>query len=97
MNKYKTKPLDSEEKEVMEAIDKIDMKKLQKPSKKDQQLFRNAAREFVKKETKMNIRIDPFELNQIKERAKKEGLKYSALVKSVLHKYITGQLVEKKL
>jgi predicted DNA binding CopG/RHH family protein len=43
----------------------------------------------------MNIRIDPFELEQIKERAQEEGLKYSTLVKSVMHKYITGRLVEK--
>lgn len=42
----------------------------------------------------MNIRIDEFELEKIKERAKQEGLKYSALIKSVIHKYITGQLVE---
>ena len=57
--------------------------------------IKKAAKEFIKKETKMNIRIDHFELDKIKERAKKEGLKYSSLVRSVLHKYITGQLIEK--
>jgi len=40
----------------------------------------------------MNIRIDPFELEKIKEKARTEGLKYQTFVKSVLHKYITGQL-----
>ena len=96
MDKYKTKSLDIEEKELMESLNKMDTKKIKDPSKKEQKQFKEAASNFIKKETKMNIRIDPFELNQIKERAKKEGLKYSALVKSVLHKYITGQLVEKK-
>lgn len=96
MSKYKTKNLDAEEKDLMEALSKIDTKKIKKPSKNEQKQFKEAAGSFLKKETKMNIRIDPFELNQIKERAKREGLKYSALVKSVLHKYITGQLVEKK-
>ncbi len=97
MDRYKTRYLDDEEKELIKAINKLKTKTLTKPSKKEQTLFKGAAKNFIKKETKMNIRIDPFELNKIKEKAKKEGLKYSALVKSVMHKYITGQLVEKKL
>jgi predicted DNA binding CopG/RHH family protein len=44
----------------------------------------------------MNIRIDPLELDEIKKRAAVEGLKYQSLVKSVLHKYVTGQLIERK-
>jgi len=44
----------------------------------------------------MNIRIDPRELDLIRERAAKEGLKYQTLVKSILHKYATGQLVERR-
>ena len=44
----------------------------------------------------MNIRIDPVELGKIKEQAAKEGLKYQSFIKSILHKYITGQLVEKE-
>ena len=56
---------------------------------------RKAARTFIRKESKMNIRITPSELEQIKARAKTEGLKYQSLVKSILHKYVTGQLVER--
>ena len=95
MKKYKTKYIDNEEKKLMGDLNKIDTRTLKKPSKKEQKQFKVAARKFINKETKMNIRIDPFELEQIKERAQKEGLKYSTLVKSVMHKYITGQLVEK--
>ena len=94
--KKKIKYLDNEEKKLIKTFDKVDIKKLKKPSDKEQKKFKKAAREFMKKETKMNIRIDPFELNKIKERAKKEGLKYSTLIKSVIHKYITGQLIEIK-
>ena len=45
-------------------------------------------------ETKMNIRISSHELDKIKAIAEKEGLKYQTFIKSILHKYITGQLVE---
>lgn len=95
MNKYKTKYLSPEEKDLDEALAQIDPQVLQKPSLEEQRPFKAAAKKFIQKEAKMNIRIDPFELEKIKERAKKEGMKYSALVKSVMHKYITGQLVEK--
>ena len=95
MRKHKTKYIDNEEKKLMEDLNKIDIRTLKKPSKKEQKQFKVAARKFINKETKMNIRIDPFELEQIKEKAQKEGLKYSTLVKSVMHKYITGRLVEK--
>ena len=43
----------------------------------------------------MNIRIDPEELEKIKEYAAREGLRYQTFIKSVLHKYITGRLIEK--
>jgi len=44
----------------------------------------------------MNIRFDHYELNKITEFADKEGLKYQSFIKSIIHKYLTGQLVENK-
>ncbi len=58
--------------------------------------FKNATLKFLKKETKIYIRTDPYELKKIKELANSQGLKYQTFVKSVLHKYITGQLMEKR-
>lgn len=90
------KYLDEEEKDLIEALDDIDITTLPKPTEDRQRMFKEAAREFRKKETKMNIRIDEFELRKIKEFADSEGLRYQTFVKSVLHKYITGQLIEKR-
>ena len=92
----KVKNLDAEENDLEKVLDNIDVKTLSKPDKETQNMFKAAAKNFIKKETKMNIRIDQFELNEIKKRAEIEGLKYQTLVKSVLHKYITGQLIERK-
>ena len=44
----------------------------------------------------MNIRISSSELEKIKAVAAQEGLRYQTFIKSVLHKYITGQLTEEK-
>ncbi len=90
------KYLDEEEKDLLESYDSIDITTLKNPTKEEQEEFIMSAREFMKKETKMNIRIDEYELMKIKEYAEKEGLRYQTFVKSVLHKYITGQLTEKR-
>jgi predicted DNA binding CopG/RHH family protein len=92
----KTTPLDEEEKDLEKALETVNVKSLSRPGKKVQKKFASAAKNFIKMETKMNIRIDPVQLDAIKKRAKREGLKYQSLVKSVLHKYITGQLIERK-
>lgn len=95
MNKYDTDFLDEDEKDLIESIDTVEPNTLSKPKAEEQEKIKKAAKEFVKNEKKMNIRIDPYELEKIKEYASKEGLKYQTFIKSVVHKYITGQLVDK--
>jgi predicted DNA binding CopG/RHH family protein len=95
MNKYDPKYIDEEEKELMETIEQIDTNTIRKPTKERQLEIKKAAKEFIKNEKKMNIRIDPYELKKIKEHAAREGLKYQTFIKSVVHKYITGQLIDK--
>jgi predicted DNA binding CopG/RHH family protein len=62
---------------------------------RQRELKQAARRHLQKHQTKMNIRIDQRELERIKTQANKEGLRYQTLVKSVLHKYLTGQLVDR--
>ena len=96
MKRYDPDYIDQEEKETMEALRGVDPKTLRKPTRAEQATAKRAAKGFLKSETKMNIRISPEELQRIKDKASKEGLRYQTLVKSVLHKYVTGQLVERK-
>jgi len=92
----KTKYIDNEEKELMVSLDEIDLSQI-KNDKENSNLLKKSAKAFVKKEeTKMNIRISSSELEKIKAIALQEGLKYQTFIKSVLHKYITGQLIEEK-
>jgi predicted DNA binding CopG/RHH family protein len=96
MHRYDPQYLDKEEKELIQDVKRMDVTNLKKPTQKAQTRLRRATKIFVERETKMNIRIAPSELAQIKAKAEREGLKYQTLVKSVLHKYLTGQLVERK-
>ena len=96
MNKeINIKYLDDEERDLEKAIESLDTSKLKEPSSELQNKLRKAAKNHLKQETKMNIRIDPLELEEIKRYAQNQGLKYQTFIKSVLHKYLTGQLVDK--
>ena len=95
MSKSNPKYLDNKEKDLSESIEKLDIEKLKHPFEEEQLEFKNASIHFTKRETKMNIRVLPYELQRIKKQAAKEGLKYQTFIKSVLHRYITGQLIDK--
>jgi predicted DNA binding CopG/RHH family protein len=87
--------LDDEERELIDSIESTPVDQFKPASDETKQQLREAARAYIQSEqTRMNIRISAADLERIKERAAREGLKYQSLVKSVLHKYVTGQLVE---
>lgn len=87
--------IDDEEKELIESIESVPVDQLEAATPSYSEELRRAAREHVQNEqTKMNIRISRTELARIKKQAAKEGLRYQSLVKSILHKYVTGQLVD---
>ena len=92
----KTNYIDNQEKEIMNSLEEIDLSQI-KNDEENSKLLKKSAKVFVKKEeTKMNIRISSSELEKIKAVALQEGLKYQTFIKSILHKYITGQLTEEK-
>ena len=87
---------DNQEKELINSLEEIDLSKI-KNDEENSKLLKKSAKAFVKREeTKMNIRISSSELDKIKAVAMQEGLKYQTFIKSILHKYITGQLIEEK-
>jgi len=48
------------------------------------------------KDQRMNIRITRKDLDGIKLKAVEEGIPYQTLVASIIHKYVTGRLMEKQ-
>jgi len=48
-------------------------------------------------ETKsISLRLKNFDLDQLKQRARIEGLPYQTLLSSIVHKFVTDQLVDKR-
>ena len=48
-----------------------------------------AARRYLRKDARINIRLSTSDLEMRKRRAAEEGLLYQTLISSVLHKYVS--------
>ena len=49
----------------------------------------------LRKDRRVNIRITGYDLAALQTIAGEEGLPYQTLMASILHKYVTGRLVER--
>ena len=64
------------------------------PSGAELRSLRAAAQRTLAKDRRINIRLSSPVLLDLQARAAEEGLPYQTLIASVLHKYVTGRLVE---
>ena len=86
--------LDDFEQEVLVAYEKGELKSIS-PSKFELTKFKAAASATFLKEKRVNIRLSSPDLMDIQARALEEGMPYQTLIASVLHKFVSGRLVEK--
>jgi predicted DNA binding CopG/RHH family protein len=84
--------LDSYEMEVLKAFE--DGKLRSVATKAELAKYREAARATAIKDKRVNIRLSSGDLADIQARALEEGMPYQTLIASVLHKFVTGRLVE---
>lgn len=83
--------LDTEEKELMESLEAgewVSIENLEE-KKREYQLY---AAETLKKDKRVNIRINQHDLEGIKRKALDEGIPYQTLISSIIHKYLNGKL-----
>ena len=86
--------LDAYEQDMLAAFDQGSMSSV--ITSKDQfQTYRAAARDTFIKDRRVNIRLSTPDLMDIQEKAAEEGLPYQTLIASILHKYVSGKLVER--
>ena len=57
--------------------------------------YQEYARETLRKDRRVNIRLAGRDLEAIQKRAMFEGIPYQTLIASILHKYAAGRLVER--
>ena len=81
--------LDDYEYEILEAYESGYLK----PSESETD-YQAIARNTMKKNRKINIRISENDLSAIQRRAAREGIPYQTLIGSILHKFASGLLKE---
>lgn len=81
------------EAEIARSFEKGEWKPV-KNLKKEMKRYRKAAVETLLKNRRVNIRISAMDLEGLQARAAAEGLPYQTLMASVLHKYVSGRLVD---
>ena len=83
-----------EELEIVDYIENENPKSVSDMKSKMQQIKSAVTTKYTKRKA-INIKVLESDLEKLKSKALEEGMPYQTLLNSVLHKYITGQLVDK--
>ncbi len=97
MTNVKTK-LDAEEQETLDAFEKaFDKGKIKSIplARKKIEAFKAIAKASVNKSKRVSLRMTEWDFDKAQETALREGLPYQTLLSSIIHKYLSGQLVGK--
>jgi len=81
--------IDDEEKRLVAAYEGGEFKPVKNQSEEKRAAVR-AARSYLRKDARINIRLSTADLEMLKRRAAEEGLPYQSLIASVLHKNVGG-------
>ena len=85
---------DKDEKELLDSVERGEWTTVP-DSEKESRRYQRYARATFRKDKRINIRISEKDLLQLQRRAVKEGLPYQTFISSVLHKFVSGQFMEK--
>ena len=82
--------LDKEEREILASVERGEWRPV-KLTAKEKERYRQIARNTLRKNQRINIRLSQNDLDGLKLAAVREGMPYQTLITSVLHKYLTRQ------
>ena len=87
--------LDDEERYILDRFERGTLTSVP-DVKQEMESARKSARATFKKTRRVNLRMTERDFNLAHARAREEGLPYQTLLSSVIHKYLTGRLTEKR-
>ena len=86
--------LNEEEQELLDGFEGGEWKPVKNPEREIAK-HRTYARKTLSKDKRVNIRISSKDLDELQALAVEDGLPYQTLMASVLHRYVSGRLVER--
>ena len=84
-----------EELEIVDYIEEQNPRSVDNLSEKIEKIKTAVTTKYTKRKA-INIKVLESDLERLKAKALEEGMPYQTLLNSVLHKYLTGQLVDKE-
>lgn len=87
--------LSAEERDVLDRFER-DGLRAAPDAEREIEAARQAARNTFNKTKRVNLRVTERDFNLAHARAREEGIPYQTLLSSVIHKYLSGRLTEKK-
>ena len=87
--------VDQEEQAILKAYDRGSLK-LSTPSKEEIAKVKAMARDTIRKDRRVTIRLYDHDLKRIQKKAMEKGIPYQTLISAMIHQYVEGELVENK-
>jgi len=87
--------LDAEEREILESVERGEWVPVKDMDKWRAELS-EAARNTLRKNKRINIRLSAKDLGDIQTAAIEEGIPYQTLISSIIHKYASGSLIDRR-
>ena len=87
--------LTKEEQEILESFERDEWVPVKNQGGRKAELM-TYAKNTMKKDKRLNIRISERDLTELQRKAVSEGLPYQTYVASIIHKFVNGKLVETK-
>ncbi len=84
-----------EEQEILDSFERGEWVPVKNLSKRKAELMKHA-RNTLKKDKRLNIRISERDLNELQKKAVIEGLPYQTYVSSIIHRFVNGKLIDAK-
>ncbi|MBC8418311.1 MAG: antitoxin [Desulfobacterales bacterium] len=89
ISKKAFEPIDQEEKELMESIERDEWRPVKNIDQEKKKAIA-AARNTLRKDKRINLRLTQKDYHQIQIKAIEEGIPYQTLISSIVHKYLNG-------
>ena len=86
IEKHEDEVLDDFEKGQFTSVENLHQEK---------NLAKQAAKNYMKRSSRINIRVSEADLNMVRRIAVQEGLPYQTLLASIIHKFASGRLIAK--
>ena len=87
--------MSTEERDILDRFQRDELRSAP-GAEQEIEAARQAARNTFNKTKRVNLRVTERDFNLAHSRAREEGIPYQTLLSSVIHKYLSGRLTEKR-